>query len=421
MELILEERSSKGVVKNYYSGINSQKKFNEVPYMYNVLMDMVESDPILFRACDMTVTLLTSKGFDFIGKNNEQIRRARKLFKNELDFDNVIRNVLWQLIVYGNSYLELRWNESKTQIMELHPLESTEIKIKYSKNGEIQYYLQKVAEKDEDKWPKFETDEVIFFRLYWIGAQVYSKNPFKAIGRNFATSIYANDYLTSIFRNLSPKIIYFLKTSSEKSRKLFIENLIRAKTNPNIDVVAMGEAFDSKVAQVQFDNGLIDVLKWLEKRVLMITGVPPHWMGIVDGTNRGIGENVTIPYESKIKDLQHEIASQINKELMPKLGFNLEFKWNAMSLMTEKEIINNMSVLTAQGVDSETTISYARERGLNLREGAKIEKIEKPQLQDDTAPSRKRAGPKDTMNINLNKKGVSPEGKKKLDAKKVVV
>lgn len=424
MELILQERSSKGVVKDFYSGIQGRtNKYKEPPYVYQTLMDMTESDPILFNAVSLTSDLTTYKGYDFIGKNERDVKRARELFNTKFDFDQVVDNIIWQLIVYGDSYLEVRWNESKTEVIELHPLESTEMKVNYTENGDIIGYVQKV-EGSDNKDVQFTQDEVIYFRLYWVGTQVQSRSPFKSIARSFSTRVYGNDYLQSIFRNLPPKIVYFLKNANDKQRKLFVENLLRAKTNPNMDIIAQGDAFESKIMEPSFDSGLLGVLEYLRKEVLMITRVPPHWVGLLDGANRGIGENVVIPYETKIKKLQQKIASQINRELLPKLKLsNLQFHWNAISLLADKEIIANMAQLRAIRYDENTVTSYGRQRGLNLPVEAKIEE-ENPisdgtQIQNDSAPSRQHKGKSDPMSTNLDAKGVSAEGKKKLESKQV--
>ena len=423
MELVLQERSSKGQVKDYYSSTVPSRKYKDSPYLYKTLMDMVKSDSILFTAVNLTVDLATVSGYDFIGENQQDIEQAKVLFDDVLNFDEVVRNLLWQILVYGDAYLELRWDEEKNNIIELHPLETTEMRLNYTETGDIVGYVQKIANKGEDEYPRWSPDEIVYFRHYWIGSQVYSHAPFQSISRSFATKVYANNYLQSIFMNLPPKVIYFLKNASDIQRKLFIQNLIRAKTDPSRDIIAEGEAFESKIIPVPFDNSLISILEYLRKEILMITRVPPHWIGLLEGANRGIGENVVIPYETKIKNLQRRIASQVNKELLPKLGLsNIKFKWNGISLLEEKNIIENMGSLKSQGFDPDTIIDYAREHGLNLREGAIIEEKElemNQQFQNDNAPSRKGENKSlDSMSVNLDKKGVSEEGKKKLEEKK---
>lgn len=420
-EVIFEERASKGIVKDFFTNVShSNKVFKEPPYMYKTLMDMANADPVLSTALDLTVDLTTYKGYEFIGENKKLIKTAIKDFNDKYDFDRVIDNILYQILVYGDAYLEVRWNAGKSKVIELHPLETTEMKIDYDENGDINGYWQVVAGKTKENWIHFATDEVIYFRNRWIGSQVYSTNPFQAMSRDFATNVYGNNYLNSIFKNLPPKIIYFLKTANDKQRKQFIENLIRAKTNPNIDIIMQGEA-DSKLMQSKFDEGLISVLKWCQNRVLMITRVPNHWVGMTDGANRGIGENVVIPFETKIKKLQHKIASQLNKELMPAIGLsNLEFRWKAISLLDEKEIILNMGQLKTQGFDDDTVIEYGKEHGLPIRADAKIKEPELPmmggpQIQKGSAPSRAGENPKAKMTNNINKKGVSAEGGQKLE------
>jgi len=431
MQYVLEERSSRGIVKDYYTYFNSansasDKNYKEPISIYKVLMDMVKSDPILFNAISLTADLATSKGYDFLGENSREIKKANKLFNNELDFDRVINNIIWQMQIYGDAYLEVRWDKKKENVKELHPLESSEMKIEFNENGDILYYVQVPPGKGKEDWVVFQPDEVIHFRMYNVGSTPYSLAPFDAIAEAFANRIYANDYLMKIFLNMPPKMIYFLKSANENQRELFLENLIRAKQDYRIDVVASGEAFDSKLAEVSFDNGLMQVLDYLRKEVLMITRVPPHWVGLLDGANRGIGENVVIPYEAQLRKIQKKVSSQVNRELMPKLRLsNLEFKWNAISLINEKEIILNMGQLKGMMFDSKTIIDYGRERGINLRADAEIEKPEVPQvggpqIQKEAAPSRQRENKAAPMSNKIDSKGVSDAGAKKLEKKKVV-
>src|SRR3990167_10428177 len=136
MELILQERSSQGIVKDFYSSASDpSSSFNPPPYLYKTLMDMVMADPILFTAVNLTVDLVTYRGYSFIGKNERAIKEAYDLFENKLDFDQVIDNITWQLITYGDAFLEIRWNKSKTEVMELHPLETSEMRIKFDEHG----------------------------------------------------------------------------------------------------------------------------------------------------------------------------------------------------------------------------------------------------------------------------------------------
>jgi len=425
---IMEERASKGIVHDYKTNVNSvNKKFKQAPYIYDTLMDMVELDPVLFTAVSLTADLATYKGYDFIGENEGQIKTATEKFNQELDFDKAIKNCMWSLIVYGDAYLEIRWNETHTEVMELNPRDTKDMRIDYDKHGEIKGYIELVQGQPPEKAINYKPDEIVRFSMYQVGSQVYSRNPLKACARDFSTGVVSRDYVHGIFTNLPPKIIYFLKNGNDKQRKDFIQNLIIAKRTPGMDIVAQGEEFDAKVAQLDF-TGLIDILNWNSKRILMITRCPPHWVGMLDGANRGIGENVVIPYETKIKSIQHEVESQINKDLMPLLNYkDLKFKFNGISLMDDKTVTDIMKTMKDTGIDGESIIEYGRERGLDLSQSAEIEKIDPMGMMggmpgEPSKPGEKqdpKKNPAEKMGSKLNVQGVSPDGKRKLEAKKV--
>ena len=427
MELVFQERASKAIAEGYYTSTSKTRDYVENPYEYKTLMDLAEADPILSTACDLTVDLATYNGYSFIG-DEFVVVEAQERFDTELDFDQVIDNILYQLLIYEDAYMELQWNESHTKVAKLSPLNTAEMKINYDDHGEVLNYVQVVEGKAGEKMEiYFDKDSVIYFRNRWIGNTVYSRNRFKAISRGFATKVYANNYLQKLFLNIPPKIAYFLKSQSQRHREDLIENVTRAKTNPGMDLFAQGEDFKAQILTPEIPAALLPILEFLRKEVLMVTRVPPHWVGILDGANRGIGENVVIPYETKIKKLQQKIASQINRELMPKLSLDAEFKWNAVSLLDEESVVRIMGQLKAVGLDADSVIEFARNHGLRLSEDAFIEMPPSMgsgqpslQVQDESAPSRQRNNPKGTMNVNINKAGVSAEGKKKLDARKVM-
>jgi len=420
-EDLISLRASRGIVADYYNNYDKRQGIDP-PYEYKILRDMVESDAVLGAAIDLTIDLVTVNGFDFYGKNKRLIEEARKLFNDKLDFDQVIDNILYQMIIYGDAFLELgRTNSGK--VTALYPLETTEMVIDYDEHGEIKGYIQKPQHYSRNRYIYFSPDEVIHFKLKSIGSAVYSATPFKPIFKDSASSIYANDYLKQIFRNLPPKMVYFLRGASDKQRKQFITNVRKAKTNPMLDIVATSTdagAMESKILQYDFDNGLLKVLEYLQKRVLAITRVPPHWIGMLEGANRGIGENVTIPFETRIRKIRQKIESQINRELLPRLGLGtLEFKFNPSSFMDEKAIVEIMQRLKAINMDSDTILNYAKQRGFPLLPGSKIvEEIKEPanSVEKDAYLSRNRENLKtDKMKVNLNKKGVSDEGKEKLE------
>lgn len=413
---LMDMRSSSTVVKDF-SRATGYPATMRPPVEYNLLMDMARTDPVIFTAIDLTVDMITYNGYSFDG-SKEQVEKAKKVFENELDFDQEIKNILWQLLIYGDAYLELVGKN----VTEIHAMETTETALDYDKNGNISAYYQMIrGVTDKERWVKFNPDDVVYFRLYNIGTRVYSHTPLEPAIKSYNSKIYANYFLQSLFTNMHPRMVYFLKNANKDQRALFIENLIKAKSNPGVDIVGLGEA-TANLLSYDFSDGLLKVLEYLRTDVLMVTRVPKHWIGITEGANRGMGENVVIPFETRVKKIQGIVASYINKKLMERVGFkDLTFRFNPISLLEEKSIFQNAQVLHSLQIETKgdhPVITYLKSKGIQIPEDAKI--TNPTELAKDSFPSRQRGNLKtDKMSSGLDRKGVSEAGGEKLQEKQV--
>jgi hypothetical protein len=443
---IIDVRSSRGVVKDFNFNFGSDMTTGLKPsdIHYDILLDMFRRDPVLSTAIDITVDSCTNNSFKFIGDNTRTVKEATKLFFEKYDFDRVLDNILYSMLIYGDAYLELR--REGNQVTELHPLETTEMFIDYDKNGEVKHFIQKPPGKGKSAWIYFTTDDVIHFRLKWIGSRVYSYNPLEPIGNSYATKIYGYNYLKHIFTNLPPELVYVLKGANDEQIEEFKANLRRIQSNPKeklIVKVNQDDEFDVKEFQVKFDSGLSEVLGLLKHEVLMITRVPPIWVGMLQAGNRSTDEALIYPFEVRIRKLQHIISSDINKFLLTKLGLqNLKFVFNPVAFSSEKSIMEIASQMKAIGLETKGEIHpivhYLREKGINIPDETFIPSAEemqermmamqpeqgqpgapKAQIQSDGAPSRQRENKKtDSMTSKLDDKGVSAAGKKKQEERK---
>lgn len=417
-ETLLEMRASRSVTQDWRP--TAGQNLVEPPSDYRILFDMIRNDPVLFTAIDLTVDMVTYNGYDFVGESEDEIKSAREFFEQELDFDQVLKNLLFQLLPFGDAFMEVRERDGK--VTEVYPLPTVEMAIKYDSTGAITGYRQRPYNSMTGKPVDFKADEVIFFRLYWIGNRVYSYSQLEPTIRGYNSKIFANNFLQQLFKNLHPKVIYFLKTANKEARDEFMQNVIRAKMNPNVDIVGRGEGFDVKLLQYAFDTGLTDILDYLREEVLMVTRVPKIWIGMTESGNRSTAEVQLIPIETRVKKIQQIISSYINRQLMKRVGFeNLRFKFNPISLMDEKAIFDNAQVLSTLGLthdenDKHPIIVYLRSHGVNIAKGTKVETMPTP---DNQFPSRKGASPGDKMTSNINKKGVSEESGQKLQSAKV--
>ncbi|MEA2035888.1 MAG: phage portal protein [Nanoarchaeota archaeon] len=417
----LNIRASSGIVKDYYK--ESHDNTVSSPTDYNLLLDMCESDPVLTTALDTTVDVGSAHGFRFLGKNNRTTKELQELFEDTLDFDLVSQNIMYSMLIYGDAFLEIRKLDGAPS--ELHVLETTEMKIQYDKHGEILGYIQTPISEPSSK-VHFSVDDVVHFKLKSIGSRVYSYTPLKSIMRDYSTNKFANSYLANIFKNFPPRLLYVLKTANKEQTKMFIENLKRAKNTPHKDLVGWGEIETKETGVFDFSKGLVEILNHLRTSILMITKVPPIWIGIPDNSNRSNSEAQIRSFETRIKSVQNKIASAINKQLLPALGFspkNVKFAFNSFSLMEEKSIMNNAKVMKDIGIDDDSVLDYILARGIKLREDAKIEKPEPmmgagvPGEESEDGDSNRGADSNgEGRKTQLDQNGVSEAGKKKRES-----
>ena len=399
-----DTRASMGIVKDYLQNVTDDKQ--EPESSYDLLLDMFENDAVLTTAVDTTVDEVTNNGYMIIGKNKKESKRIHELLNEDLDFDRVIRNIIYSMLIYGDAFMEIRRTDG--EVSELHPLETTEMLIRYDKHGDILGYVQRP--KSQEAEVPFLPDEVIHFRFKWIGSRVYSYTPFKSIMREYSTKKYAQTYLSRIFVNFPPRLMYTLANANKDQVKFFMENLKNAKNNPHKDLVGLGEIDVKETGMPNFQSGLVEILDYLRSEISMVTKVPPIWLGIPDTSGRSSGEAQIKSFESRIKSIQRNIESTFNKQFLKVIATApLKMVFHPVSLMNEEMVFKNAEIMKNIGVDVNSILFYLKEKGMRIPVDAKVEKPEPPMGSpfggDQAKGEDNRPG--------LNENGTSPEGARK--------
>jgi len=444
----MDVRASRGIVKDYNNPYTPSGQ--QPPNDYKAMEQMWKRDEVIATAMDTTVDMVTRNGWDFVAKTNDKKLSSTELNSiikrfQDFKFEEVLDNLIYQMITYGDAFLELR-RMNGTKITELHPLETTEMRIDYDLNGTINGYSQipsnanvlgmKGSSATMPGQIDFRADGVIHFRMKWLGSKIYSETPLQPVARIWATKQNSFNYLDQLFMNLRPELFVHLKGASKTQFEQVEETLWRSKVNPGKPIVTYGAAdsgTDIKESTANFGNvqGLFHVLEYLRESVLMITRVPPVWIGMVnrDGANKGNSEAQIFSFETRVGKIQRKIADLINRELLPKLGYShIEFNFNPISFKSEENAVKNAAVLSSINVKPEGIIKYLRRNGIT---DVMIEDIRTPEEMQETmmmgqdnqtatnktAPSREKADGSSVINNKLSQDGSSKAGTKKREEK----
>ena len=409
-------RESRGFVKDVYDPVMQVRQpLSE----YRTMLDLIHREPTLAAAFRIIVNFATYRGYDFIRGTRAQRDHWRELFIT-LDVQELLPNVIYTLCYYGDCFLELRKNESKTP-NELWVLETTEMRIIYDEHGKVHGYVQRpfnmegLTEEEvlEEELKKvkdpetgeertqgifFDEEDVIHFRMKWIGSQVYSYNPNEPIAVTASTRLYAGNYLMNIFLNMPPRYVAHLAGISDRDYNLAKHEFRSSKTNYK-KTIAFTKSSDAtsklelKKIDAPYDKELIEIIKWLNNEMLKITGVPRSWIEESGIENRGVTEAEQRPFDVLIQWIHRCVLEPgINRKLLPKLEKapkeeeskvsklskdskdkkpksknakkKVQFRFNEISRKGEKEILENIRVLKEMGLKSEAVVSYLDERGI---------------------------------------------------------
>ena len=449
----IQIRESRGLVKDIYDPASSVR---EPLSEYRTMLDLIHREPTLAVAFDIITEFATYRGYDFIRGTREERDRHRGLFES-INFVQVLPNIIHTLCYYGDGFLELRKKDSKI-VNELYVLETTEMRIQHDEHGRVAGYVQRpfnisgmteeqILKKELEPGPDrptmgifFKPEEVIHFRMKWIGSQVYSYNPNEPISKVASTKLYAGNYLMNIFINMPPRYIALLAgvdhADFENAKTAFRD----AKTNYKRTIAFARSNKPEAKLQIQkveppYDVQLIDVIKWLNKEILKITRVPRTWVEGEDTENRGVGESLNLPFEARIGFIHRVVLEPpINRQLVPAVNEKeagsderkdtgnpsskdlkaVVLRFNQISRKAEKEILEALVQLNSMGLKREAMVNYLDDRGILGIDPDDFEEMRAP-IPKDNFPSRKREDKAvDDMKQELDETGTSRKSAKKM-------
>ncbi len=384
----LELKASKGYIRDWYT--SDKTKSQASPKNNNLLLGMFESDPVLFSVVNTIVNKTFGEGFRLVG-NNQQAQKKLEKKLSDLNFDLVLPNIIRNVVIYGDAFLELVYDDSN-KVSELHVLETREMEIKQDEHGDVLGYVQMHGGKDP---VNFGLDEVIHFVWIEIGSRVWGFTPFTSLLTTVATKKFAETHNRTKFQNNSPRIVWIAKEASEEQIKELISYLKLAKENPHKDIVVEGDIDFKKLMDNTGDDNNINLLDYLRTQILMAMQMPPIMVGLPDNSNRSNSEVQLRAFEGNIRALQRPITHKINNYLFKLLGFEqLTMEFKPIDKRGEDVDMNIAKGLKELGVKSEDVIDYLRSVGLQLPENLRIEEPKPMPMVEGQEPDKPFMGKK---------------------------
>ncbi|MCK9370456.1 phage portal protein [Candidatus Dojkabacteria bacterium] len=424
---LAEIRTSLGLAMNFSLGMPETEGQNP-PQEYEILKQIYLKDPIVSTAIDIKSEMVLTNGWNFRGKNKRDVEKAYSEFER-LNMYEVLLNFLKQVELYGDGYLEPRYDEvngiATTKVKEVWTLETPLTRIKFDKNGKVEGYCQvnRFTPNVTGKMPEWKSDELFHYAENWFGSSVYSYSPILSVGGQFTNKVYGNNYIMQLFKNLPPKFMHILSNASKDQAANYRQALQAGKSNVNQDLVVFttGETTQTKIMPIEVNftsNGIVELLTYLREEVLTRMRVPPTLLGLA-AKSEGRSEPQMFLFSSHIKTKQRRLAWFINKNIMPLLGLdNIQIFFRPVMFEDAEKVMAIARSMIDAGIRNENgedpALKYLKDNGFDLPEGTEITEPKEKDIEGN--PSRKRLGMSEGKDQKSNKSstGDSSESRDKL-------
>lgn len=374
-------------------------------YTPSSVVRMIRQDEMV-SACITTKVDATVAQGDFIeaSDNGRNKAAADKLFR-ENNWEQLRRQILWNLYAYGNCFLELVRNGAR-KVVELHVLETTEMEIVDEEgHGVPNQYIQRPRRATTSKMTgsqrnivEFPPEDIVHFRLDRLTTSLWAEIPVRPLDMYVATKIRAKQHFhTQYKQNLFRNSFMFPEGSDEDDVRKSVAFLKEALEDPNKPLVMYGGISSENFTTAQDFAAHLDLINKIDSAILSQLQVPPIMAGLPDNSGRASGEQETYKaFNTHIRGVQRLFESVMNDVLLPRLGFTgITYKFGELDRKSEKDVVEMMIQLKALGAKPDKLAKFARDNGMNLDDDFFNEafyeapsKADNDAMTNQTAPSR---------------------------------
>lgn len=361
-------------------------------YRLSNAVSVVRNDEMVYASTVIKTDSVTGRGYYLDSKNKQELQRA-KTFLEKVNFDSILRHLVFNAVPLGNAFLEVAKQEDGSY--EVYVLETTEMEIIDTEGtGIATAYTQKNATGDIP----FTYDEVVHFRFDRFTTSLWGEIPIKPIDALVAIKAKLKDHIFRMFKkNLFRDKIHFPKGTVEEDVKRSLAEYRLTTKDQDKPYVWFGDGVEHD-ALMLFEDGprFLELLTAIDMRILTLMQVPPIMAGVPDNSGRASGEQSTYKaFNTHIRSFQKYVEDTINHQLLPLLGFkSVKFYFNPIDDKSTKDVMEVAVQLKAMGARPDKLVEWMEEQGLKLpTDFFNPDFFESPTKMDQNAISNKAGSP----------------------------
>lgn len=298
-------------------------------------------------AIDYTADFAVQSGFQLEGSESD--KKTVEEFIERINLRQFMSNILKQMQIFGNAYVELFGDELNLKILDpksMFVVAST----KEGNDGEILAYKQ-IQQLSQTEITRFKPEEIVHFKWNELGSSFYGTSNLKAAISTITRLVnYQEDLGEIIHRYGNPLMHWIIGTPESPGTAQqvsdFISNVLNTR-EVGEDIVTSatvkGEAISHNLKMIQPDG----FLKHLENQLIASLKIPEIFVRGGETSNKATAEIELQAFDRSVKSIRNALSRIIEDEIFSKITTEkVTLSWNEMSIEnenTKSEMLINLT------------------------------------------------------------------------------
>lgn len=351
----LNESKGKVVLDNSFNFEDKDGEYT-VPHGnrdWNLYENAYRKIGIVANAFDNTANFAIQSGYELEGSEADKKRVKKWIEENNLNL--IVLNIMKQMQIYGNAYLEI--SDSTPKIL---PVKNMYVVVrKGSQNdGEIIGYRQKI--KLGNQTIAFKPNEVIHFKWREIGSEFYGFSDVEPnIGTLTALLNFQEDIGEIMHNYAHPIIHYKLGTPEMPATTEQIDEFkaLRDELETGEDLITSQnvehDIILANLKLIQIDG----LIKHMENQLIAGLQVPEIFVRGGQSSNKATASVEIQAFDRRVKAIRNIVGEKLHDEIfVPHLGADVKISWNEMSVESEEIKSTMMMNLVNSGVPTKVAL-----------------------------------------------------------------
>jgi len=326
-------------------------------FVDNVLIDA----PKLVSAEDSSVADSTVKMY------NKQLSDVR--------FYKVMRAALYNLIIYGNAFFEVKFSGKK--LKEMYIIDADTMKIVKNAADVVTGYEQWIS---GAKTVTFSPEEIVHISIDHLDTAEWGHAFLKPLKQALHRKDIAEYYLQWLIENnkLAPVINVKADDMNEEAWAHTVSQFNAKNKDPDLyQIINSFKDDDIQSLKIFTTDDFERILTYIEeqkRQIFTLLQIPPIISGAVDNSNRSNSEiQARLVFYNTLRAFQNLIIEELDYEMLSKLKWNnVKFKFNAMD-----ERVNVETVKVAKSLRQDLSFTQEAIKQFLIENGFKVPKVDK--------------------------------------------